>query len=297
MSSGFNTLARAMYALTFLLAFSAKASKIGLKIKSGNPAIEAMKALDTDHSGAVEAKEVEAFASSQGLSAAEVRADFGDIDINHNGELEADEIASTLGAASAEVAESSGAKPAALATPVVPTALAAPNVPAAPPARIVPAAPAAPVVPATPMVVAEGAVTTPATTPSSALNLLDLELKQQAGKALAQIFAKTATTALEKRAQDAAKAASMEQAAKALRVRLGELKRTAAEQTQHAAEEAAAAVLGPAKTKSEELERRAAEAEKKAFSRRAEAKEAMDQALHAQVSMAASVKSLAAEGA
>lgn len=57
---------------------------------------EAIQALDTDKSGRVEKAEVEAFANAQGLSVEEVQAEFGTLDANHDGELDATEISRTL---------------------------------------------------------------------------------------------------------------------------------------------------------------------------------------------------------
>ena len=49
-------------------------------------ATAALRALDTDGSGKVEKNEVEAFARQQGLSAEQVGREFGDLDINGDGE-------------------------------------------------------------------------------------------------------------------------------------------------------------------------------------------------------------------
>jgi len=63
---------------------------------STNAALETIKALDTDGSGKVEKAEVEAFARSQGLSAEEVQEEFKGLDKNGDGDLELEELANTL---------------------------------------------------------------------------------------------------------------------------------------------------------------------------------------------------------
>merc|ERR1719359_2034061 len=55
-----------------------------------------IKALDADGSGVVEKAEVDAFAKSQGLSAAETAEEFKDLDKNHDGQLDSSEISSTV---------------------------------------------------------------------------------------------------------------------------------------------------------------------------------------------------------
>jgi len=56
----------------------------------------ALLALDTDHSGKVERREMEAFAVSQGLTLAQVTEEFKSIDTNGDGELEAKEISQMM---------------------------------------------------------------------------------------------------------------------------------------------------------------------------------------------------------
>lgn len=65
-------------------------------VPSTNAALETIKALDTDGSGKVERAEIEAFARSQGLSAEEVQEEFKGLDKNGDGDLEPEELASTL---------------------------------------------------------------------------------------------------------------------------------------------------------------------------------------------------------
>mmetsp|Transcript_51763 Transcript_51763/g.138550 ORF Transcript_51763/g.138550 Transcript_51763/m.138550 type:complete len:249 (-) Transcript_51763:66-812(-) len=121
------------------------------------------------------------------------------------------------------------------------------------------------------------------------LDAVELDAQHHAGKALAEVFARTAAKALESRNQDSLKATALEEAAKNLRGRTAEIRRTAAAQTAQAAKDAAAAVLREAAGQVKQLEEQATQAEKKAVQKRAEAKAAMERALAAQAAMAASV--------
>jgi len=129
---------------------------------------------------------------------------------------------------------------------------------------------------------------------SDALNPKTVELVAQrhAGKALAEVFARTAAKALGTRNQDAQKAAALEEAAKNLRGQTAEIRRTAAAQTAQAAKDAAAAVLKEAAGQVKQLEEEANVAEKQATQKRAEAKKAMEKALAAQASMTSSMQQL-----
>lgn len=72
------------------------AARTAADVPSTSAALETIKALDTDGSGKVERAEVEAFARSQGLSAEEVQEEFKGLDKNGDGDLEAEELTSTL---------------------------------------------------------------------------------------------------------------------------------------------------------------------------------------------------------
>lgn len=121
---------------------------------------------------------------------------------------------------------------------------------------------------------------------------VELEAQRHAGKALAEVFARTAAKALESRNQDAQKAATLEEAAKNLRGQTAEIRRTAAAQTAQAAKAAAAAVLKEATGQVKALEEQASQAEKQAAQKRAEAKQAMEKALSAQAAMASDMQRL-----
>lgn len=265
---------------------------------------EAIRALDTDHSGKVEKAEVEAFASSQGLSADEVRAEFADLDTNHDGELEADEITNTLNSAStseaakaSDVAKRSEVETKSLASELEPKHVAV-EVERKHSSRATAASMAADVSTALPTTILTAATATAKrTAPDSAsssvpsnknqlqLQALELDAQQHAGKALAEVFARTAARALEARGQDNEKATKLEQAAKALRSQTADLKQRAAAETVNAATAAAATVLREASDKVKTLEEQAVEAETQATKKRAEAKEAMNRALSARSEM------------
>mmetsp|Transcript_107851 Transcript_107851/g.336366 ORF Transcript_107851/g.336366 Transcript_107851/m.336366 type:complete len:256 (-) Transcript_107851:58-825(-) len=123
---------------------------------------------------------------------------------------------------------------------------------------------------------------------------VEQEAQRHAGKALAEVFARTAAKALESRNQDAQKAAKLEEAARNLRGQTAEIRRTAAAQTAQAAKDAAAKVLKEAEGQVRKLEEQAEAAEKQAAAKRLEAKQAMEKALSAQAAMTAGVKELKA---
>jgi len=102
-----------------------------------------IKALDTDGSGVVEKSEVDAFAKSQGLSAAETAEEFKDLDKNHDGQLDSSEISSTVAQYTSTVAPVT-------ASDTAPTARAEPAQSAPPPAATAPEA-AAPEAAAAPL--------------------------------------------------------------------------------------------------------------------------------------------------
>jgi len=72
------------------------AAKIAADGPSTDAALDTIKALDTDGSGKVEKAEVEAFARSQGLSTEEIQEEFKGLDKNGDGDLEPQELANML---------------------------------------------------------------------------------------------------------------------------------------------------------------------------------------------------------
>lgn len=237
---------------------------------SPDAALQAIAALDTDKSGKVEKAEMEAFALSQGLTPEDVRAEFGSLDTNGDGELSADEISNTLhdkeqSSNAAMVQAHEHSKNDAASSVSLPTVAAEPM-----------------------------AVTLQKVEDSSSLKpeAIELEAKQRAGKALAEVFAQTAAKALGSRSRDMEQALKLEEAAKSLRGQTAEIRRTAAEQTVKAAQQAAIAVFEQAAGQVRLLEKEAAEAERQAAEQRVQAKEAMRRALAAQAAMTASMREL-----
>lgn len=238
---------------------------------SPDAAMQAIAALDTDHSGKVERAEMEAFALSQGLTTEDVKAEFASLDTNGDGELEADEISNTLHDAkvSSKVPAVQSQKHSFAGEAAI--------------AMKAPAVAAPPVLATVQNVGGLG---------SFKQETLELEAEQLAGKALAEVFTRTAAKALESRSHDLEQASKLEAAAKSLRGQTAEIRRTAAEQTMKAAQEAAAAVFRETEGEVKRLESEAAEAERQAANQRAQAKEAMQKALAAQATMSASFQQL-----
>merc|ERR1719201_194448 len=92
---------------------------------SGSSVMDTIVALDKNNNGMVDRSEIETFATSQGLGAADVMGDFQEIDTNSDGELDADEIARILtdstaqqGSAAAVAAKPAAAKPSNAGDPI-----------------------------------------------------------------------------------------------------------------------------------------------------------------------------------
>lgn len=245
-----------------------------------NGAAEALMALDTDKSGKVERAEVEAFAQSQGLTAEQVRLEFKDLDLNGDGELSADEISNTLQEASPAMTQASTpARIPDIEPPAPAVAMVAPAAPAM--QTIVAAAPPSTV-----------AVAQMDTQMDDQMAAVAFDAQQHAGKALAEVFARSAAKALEARSEDELQAAKLEEQAKSLRGKSSEMKRTAATLTIKAATDAAVAVMRESAAQEKALEQEAAQAEKDANARRKQAQAAMQKAVKAQADMSSSLQDL-----
>lgn len=232
---------------------------------TADPTQEALLALDTDGSGSVQRNEIEAFARAQGLSPAEVQSEFRDLDTNGDGELSAKEISSTL-----SQPEDAGAAADPAVDPTVANA-------------------AAP----TDAISTQSAAETVTAQPET----VEFEARQDAAKVVAETFAHSAADVLAARGQDVEKAATLEEAAKSLRGKTAELRRTAAEVTFIASRVATEAVLHEGMDEVKALEVAAAKATQDASDRRARAKASMQLALKAQGEMRASVAQLGTEPA
>lgn len=280
-----------MFVASLFVTVAALADTASVNIAPGSATAEAFRALDTDKSGKVERNEVEAFAKNQGLSAEDARAEFAELDKNGDGQLDEEELSQTLNELPA--AGAAATPPAVVASSAAPPSVTAPQsaeAQAVSTASPVVASPAA-YSPATPVkyIAAAAPLSADGTLESQAL---ELEAQQHAGKALAEVFARPVAKALETRSQDTAKAAKLDETAKALRGKADLLKRTAAEQTVKAAANAAEVVLREASVKVDMLGQKAAVLEQQAAEKRKQAKEAIAKALQAQADMTRSVEGL-----
>jgi len=232
-----------------------------INVLSPDATAEAIQALDTDKSGRVEKAEVEAFAHAQGLSVEEVQAEFGTLDANHDGELDANEISRTLYDKEVSHGAVGAVNPAA---PVLVDHTIKPVLNAAAPPL-------------------------PDRTDKQAVEEV---AKQRAARTLAEVFSREAAKSLTKQDQDGQKASSLEESARALRGQAAEIRRTAMMQTAKAAADAATDVFQKAEGQVHQLEKDTAEAAEQASKQRALAKQAMEGAVAAQAAMAASVHQL-----
>jgi hypothetical protein len=262
----------------------------GLGVMSPTAASAALRALDTDGSGKVEKNEVEAFARQQGLSAEQVGKEFGELDVNGDGELEAEEI---LGIAKAQPQQhalpeqqaQSQTQPKNLAQP---QQFAQPQAqPQAPPqkqpqqnaqfAEMASPAPAA--------IAASTSSVSSSYPASKAEDLLQTatlgEFQMEAGRALTEVFASSANAAFEQQKkvheQVAQNATALEERARSLRGQAKLLASTAAKEATHAASKAAEKVLAGATMKVRELEQKATNMESIAAAKREQAHQAMVQ--------------------
>jgi len=271
--------------------FFGGASAVG----ASSAAEDAMRALDMDGSGRVERADIEAFALSQGLTAAEVRNEFKDIDLNGDGELSADEIHKAL----SEV-QSAPAVATASQTVAADRASNAHDVKMEAAASLVEAAPTPP--PVVAAAVAQNRVVqqhTPAadrslpgmsTVDGSSSNVFVGKATDAAGKALAEAFAQQAAAVLDRRSAEAKKAEQLETRAASLRGQAEALRHTAAEVTRRAASEAAEAVVRSTSDEVRRMEAEAAADERAAEERRQQAAAAMDRVTKAQSQMAAELQ-------
>merc|ERR1740121_3327608 len=101
--------------LSRLLFGVATLSVAGAADPSASATEEALRALDTDGSGKVEKREIEAFAQAQGLALADVQNEFKDLDTDGDGELSTAEISNTLSQPEDVAATAPGAGPVASA--------------------------------------------------------------------------------------------------------------------------------------------------------------------------------------
>lgn len=270
-----------------------------------------IKALDTDGSGVVEKSEVDAFAKSQGLSAAETAEEFKDLDKNHDGQLDSSEISSTVAqytSTAAPVPVAAAAKPAPAIQAPPPVANVAPAI--AKPAPVIPAAPAPMVTkktksPAPPVKTAKQTKSSSESSESSPMLATDPEeivktLVQntaQADRTVAQLFALKASNDLAKRDKDLEEANTLEQKATALRGQAQKVAADAIESAEQAAQKVGRQIMEKALDEAQNLENQANKVEGRAASINAKAKVAMSQAIQAQSSASKAVEDLVTSSA
>jgi Ca2+-binding EF-hand superfamily protein len=261
-----------------------------------------IKALDTDGSGVVEKAEVDAFAKSQGLSAAETAEEFKDLDKNHDGQLDSSEISSTV----AQYTSTAAPVPVAAATnpaktvPAVPVPTAVQKVPEIVGPTVTPAKSAAAAAePGTaPAAASREASSTPslATDPEEIVKTL-AQNTAQADRTVAQLFALKASNDLAKRDKDVEEAKTLEQKAAALRGQAQKVAADAIESAEQAAQKVGRSIMEKALDEATNLENQAKKVEGRAASINAKAKVAMSQAMKAQSSASQAVEDLVTSSA
>jgi gas vesicle protein len=181
---------------------------------------ETMGPLDTNDNGKVDKSEITAFAQSQGLGTKEVLADFQELDVNGDGELDAAEIGGLL-AASGESQAHSEAKAASVSESSQPAvSYIPPAVSYMPPQKQ--QATLDPALPDTAL-------------PSLDIAALDAHVQQQAGGLVAKSLAQRAQLLLAHSKADRQRAVEFETQAKGLRANATQLAQSIGAMTQAAA--------------------------------------------------------------
>jgi len=258
--------------LSLLVGFCA-CRHVQANFPAGSAALETIRALDTDGSGKVERAEVEAFAKSQGLSAAEVKAEFADLDKNGNGDLEADELTATL-QSSSDANHVQAKQQMGSAHNTSQQKLITEHTPNSNYTR---------------------SLRNHASKSSGVdvkVNIADLEIKEmekdaliQARRTLAQVFAEHAQGVLLQRNEDEKGAETLENFARSLRANASRLVTGAAQKTEHAAQRASVLAAEKKLEEAKQLDKSALKAAVEAKKRRREAALAMRSALTAQNEM------------
>lgn len=250
---------------------------------SGSSVMDTIVALDKNNNGMVDRSEIETFATSQGLGAADVMGDFQEIDTNSDGELDADEIAHVLtdsaaqqGSAAAAVA----AKPAAAQlsnageAATVASVAAEPSVAAhATQTQILALASSAP----SGQVEGETSYDVPS---------MQDNAEQQAGKILATNFASRAQQLLKQSVADEKSASSYEKEARSLRGKQLKMVQNAKDLAKRAAVDMSKKVGLAAEPEIKKLQLDAQKLEHEAAQQRTLAKQAMQRVINAQSAMA-----------
>jgi hypothetical protein len=256
----------------------------------GSTVMEAIEAFDRNHNHKVDRSEIESFAKSQGLAAEDVLGDFREIDINGDGELDADEIA--------EVLQSPGGQPvsqpqATSAHPGVELALAEKLDSVAKPLASGPSIGGeAPVGTVTHSMGTVSGVAASKGDESKQIDVLldatsvEQDAQQQAGSLLARNFAEKAKQLLMQSNSDDKSAAYYETLARSLRGNMQSILKRSDAEMKHTAKEATVKSVQDALPRVQDLQSKASGLSHKAGEHRTLAHQAMDRVVKAQYSMA-----------
>jgi hypothetical protein len=213
--------------------------------------------LDTNDNGKVDKGEITAFAQSQGLGTKEVLADFQELDVNGDGELDAAEIGGLLAASGSEPKAASAAES---SQPTV----------ASTPSEILQAS-------ATSDILSPTASALPDTALQSLdISALDAHVQQQAGGLVAKSLAQRAQLLLAHSKADRQRAIEFETQAKGLRANATELAQSIGAMTQAAASLATKAVAQKSADKVRQLQQTMTESLAAAKEHETRARIAMD---------------------
>jgi len=240
---------------------------------------DTMRALDTNGNGKVDKAEIAVFAKSQGLSTQEVLADFQELDVNHDGELDSTEIGGLLGEAQPEDPQLQAA-----AKSVAPSTLAASAVPS-PALRAQKAkVPKAKVVKAKAVKVDNNPEQPPG---AMGLDLVALEkdTQQQAGNVMAGRLAQRAQVLLARSSADEKKAERFDAEVRNLRANATSLASEVNTDTRKAARDTVSAVAQKSVAQLRKLQQQQKQAEGDAADHRQQAKTAMERVRRAQASL------------
>jgi hypothetical protein len=280
------------------LSISADAQGIDTK------AADTVRALDTNGNGKVDTAEITTFAKSQGLSSQEVLADFQELDLNKDGELDSSEIGGLLGDTGSEAettqsnqaVEKTVAPQEAVAKPVAPLQskkVSASNSPALRPQKDQePKAVAGEVLQKVPAAPAEnGAVNSegkPQQAPSAIgldLVVLEHDVEQQAGNVMAGRLAQRAQVLLARSAADEHKAEGFDAEVRSLRGNVTTLVREVNAETRNTARETASNVAKKSLAQLDKLQAQEHKSEVTAAEHREQARQAMERVRKAQASL------------
>jgi len=235
---------------------------------------ETFKLLDKDGSGWVELQEIQDFAMSQGVSEADMLAEFRTFDRDGNGKLDASELEGML-ASSEEPAPATPAMPATPATSA--SAVRMPMIPdlVAPPLPEVKApAPAPQLVEAAPKHVSDNATGWLHDSASKSGTL--------ASRAAAEMFARQAQAVLAQRRQEEEQADQLESLALHLRMEKQEIIDSAAASTQNASVQAVQGVIAKSLPQIKDMQEKLRRTEARASEKHHLAEEAMYRAMRSQ---------------